>query len=1388
MITAPPPGPRPDLSGANRSLLEKRLQRARQGARPGQRPVILPRPDATRIPLSHGQERLWFLDQLLAEPSIYNLYQALRITGPLDAAALERALDELANRHEVFRSAIVATEDGPQQVISHPPQLPLARADLSALPPAERDAELQRRLVLEAKRPFNLAQDQLIRALLVRLAPDEHVLLLSLHHIVSDGWTLGLICRELGVLLEAFAAGRESPLPPLAIRFADFALWERDTFQGEALEKALAYWRRQLAGASTLELLTDRPRPAQAAVTGATQTLHFPAELVRDLRVLSQREGATLFMTLLAGFQALQHRYTGQDDIVLGSCVAGRSHVELENLAGFFVNTLALRTNAGGQPTFREFLTRTRETVLGAMAHQELPFEKVVAALQPDRSPARNPFFQVMFVLQSAAGPQPQAAGLVFEPLELSNGTAKLDLALSLAETAGGLLVSAEYRTDLFEPATIARLLEHYHVLLAAAVADPAKRLAELPLLTAPERAGLLGPWSGGPAPYPREATVVELFQAHARRAPEAPAVTGVAIRLTYRELDEESNRLARLLQRHGAGPGTLVALCLERSPQIAVTLLAILKTGAAYVSLDPSYPVARLGVMLADSQPVVLVTQDHLRPLLESAFAAGGSGVQPVLVALGAARAEIDREPPTPPEAVLTADSTAYVCYTSGSTGRPKGVCIPHRGVVRLVCDCDYVRFGPDETVLEFAPVAFDASTFEIWGALLNGGRLAVFPPGLPSLAELADFVSQQGVTSLLLTTGLFHQMVDGPLDRFTGVRQFVTGGEVMSPVHAARFRARLPHVRLVNAYGPTENTTITTAHHVTELRGDGRSVPIGRPIANTTVYLLDSLRQLVPIGVPGELYTGGDGLASGYLRRPELDAERFVPHPFDSAPGARLYRTGDLARWLPDGTMEFLGRADRQIKLRGFRLELGEIEAVLIQHPAVGQAAVVLDQRPGQEPRLVAYVTGRGGLFPDPADLRRHLQQHLPEYMVPAVLAPVAAIPLNANGKVDVAALPAAETTPSADRPPIVAPRDPVEAKLAAIWEKTLGLAPVGVHDSFFQLGGHSMAGVRLFARIEKEFGQRLPLATLFECPTLEQLAGRLRDPERGVTVSSLVALQPRGTKPVMFFVHGAGGGNLWTYTNLLPHLGPDQPVYALESRGMRGLPEFTRIEEMATHYLREIRTVQPHGPYYLSGYCFGGNVAYEMARQLAVAGETVAFLALLDSAASNSSYQRLPWWRPDFHYRFALNTANWLRDFAAQPGRDQLRYIRRKGRLLFQRLLDRARGRGNRFQLEEVIDVSLFSEMELNLWRAHLQAFNDYRAEPFAGRIALFRTNGHPFFCSFDPLFGWGTLARDGVDVINIPGAHEGIFMEPHVRVLSQLFLTQLIQAQKQHPPSS
>ncbi|HKB56962.1 MAG TPA: amino acid adenylation domain-containing protein, partial [Lacunisphaera sp.] len=1122
---------------------------------------------------------------------------------------------------------------------------------------------------------------------------------------------------------------------------------------------------------------TDHPRPAALTAHGAMHALPLPPALTHALKALSQREGVTLFMTLLAAFQALLHRYTGQEDIAIGSCVAGRPQLELEKLVGFFVNTLVFRGDLAGNPTFRELLARTRESALGAFAHQELPFEKLVEELQPDRSPGRNPFFQVMFVLQSATVPLPQAAGLEIQPLDLDNGTAKFDLTLSLTDLPQGLHAAMEYSTDLFELDTIVRLLGHFRTLLEAAAADPWKRISDLPLLTTAEKCQILDEWSGPRTDYPHDATIGQLFEAQAARTPAAVAVTQGGRQLSYWQLNERANQIARYVRRIGASPGSLVGVCLERSTDLIAALLGIVKAGCAYVSLDPAYPPERLAFLLEDTRAPVLLTEEKLRAIVNTAIGPVPSGAErrtPFVVCLDTSDGNIARESTANLPPAATAESLAYVSYTSGSTGQPKGVGVPHRGVVRLVQGTDYAHFGPDETFLQFAPVAFDASTLEIWGALLNGGRLAVFPPGLRSLEELGRFIRENQITTLWLTAGLFHQMVDHQLDSLRGVRQLLAGGDVLSVAHVTRALERLDGTRLINGYGPTENTTFTCCHRISGPPPAGGSVPIGRPIANSQVFILDAALQPVPAGVPGELYAGGDGLARGYLNQPELTREKFVPHPFSARPGACLYRTGDRARWRTDGSIEFLGRIDRQVKIRGFRVELEEIETVLEQHPAVRQAAVVARARATGEKQLIAYAVC-GPTTPTTAELRQYLQQKLPDYMRPASFVFLDELPLNANGKVDRDALPAVADTAAGNDTGFCAPRNQTEGQLAAIWERVLGLRLVGIDDNFFELGGHSLAGVRLIAQIETEFGRKIPLASLFQAPTVAQLAQLLHQNEPAAGCSSLVTLQPKGTRPPVFFVHGAGGGNLWTYTNLVPHLGPDQPVYALESRAMRGGAEFTRVEDMAAHYIQEIRTVQPHGPYYLGGYCFGGNVAFEMARQLTQQGETIALLALLDSAPSDGFYQSIPWWRPVFLFRFAVNTAYWLQDFLGQPPAERRRFVERKSRILGRKLKRMFRRRTDRpeyedIDLEEVIDVALFPEIEIQLWKIHLRALWSYRSGPYPGRVTLFRTRGQPFLCSFDPQFGWGGLAADGVEVVNMPGAHEKIFMEPHVRTLS------------------
>ncbi|HYH46034.1 MAG TPA: amino acid adenylation domain-containing protein, partial [Thermoanaerobaculia bacterium] len=912
-------------------------------------------------PLSFAQERLWFVDRLNPGSPVYNMPTALRLRGPFQPAVLAACLREILRRHESLRTHFQEREGIPRQIIDPVPHgftVPLV--DLSGLPQAVGRRAGNRLAREEARRPFDLARGPLLRATLLRLAgpagPDhpegeEHAVLFTLHHIVSDGWSMGVLTREVATLYAAFAAGRPSPLPEPVIQYADFAAWQRALLQGEALEAELDHWRRQLAGAPTLELPTDRPRPALPTFRGGVRPFQLPPEASRALQDLTQRESATPFMTLLAGVDALLCRYTGQTDLVVGSMIANRNRHEIEGLIGFFVNALALRVDLAGDPTFRQLLGRTREVSLAAFSHQDLPFEKLVAEIQPDRDHGRSPLFQVVLLVQNAPTGGLDLPGLSmrgFDPgEEESTPLAKFDLLITAIEGPHGISGSLSYAAELFEAATMARLAEHLATLLTGAAADPDRRLSRLPLLSAGERHQLTVEWARTrtAALNPLD-SIPAWFAEQVRRSPEAPAVEGEDGALTYAELDRRARGLARRLRARGLRSEQPVALCLERSAALVVATLAVLQAGGVYLPLDPALPDERLALLLEDAgralgRPLVLVRA------AEAERFARLLGTRWTVLALPpldvTPDGELGGEPgdeaaavrsPLPLDQALSADRLAYVMYTSGSTGLPKGVAVPHRAVLRLVRQSWWAALGPDEVFLQLAPASFDAATLEIWAPLLNGGRLVVFPSRSPSLEELGEVIARRGVTTLWLTAGLFHQMVEGNLRGLAPLRQLLAGGDVLSPAHVDRVLRELPHLRLINGYGPTENTTFTCCWPVArETREPGAAVPIGRPVGNTSVRLLDRHGNPVPAGVPGELWAGGDGLARGYLGRTDLTAERFAP-----GENERLYRTGDLARFRPDGVVEFLGRVDQQVKIRGFRIEPGEIEAAVLAHPAVG------------------------------------------------------------------------------------------------------------------------------------------------------------------------------------------------------------------------------------------------------------------------------------------------------------------------------------------------------------------------------------------------------------------------------------------------------------------
>ncbi|HEU4560714.1 MAG TPA: amino acid adenylation domain-containing protein, partial [Longimicrobium sp.] len=1071
-----------ELTLAQRRELLK-MARARDLVRDrSELPPIVPAAREGRLPLSFAQERLWFIDRLEPGSAVYNISVAWRLGGALDVAALERSLGEIVRRHETLRTVFAEVDSSPVQVIAPFVSFSLPAEDLSARGEGDREAAVRRRVGEEAQRPFDLSAGPLFRAALLRLGAEDHVLLLSVHHIVSDGWSLGVLYRELSALYEAYHEGGESPLPELPVQYADYALWQREHLRGEVLERQLGYWRERLVDApALLELPTDHPRPPVQTFRGAHERIELPLELLERLQTLGRNEGATLYMVLLGAFQVLLSKYSGSEDIVVGSPTAGRTRKEVEETIGFFVNTLVLRTDLSGDPSFREVLRRVREVTLGANEHQEVPFERLVAELEPERSLSHTPLFQVVFALQNAV-----ERGLTLPGLEASEAGAELEsakfaLTLMPKTTARGLRIGLNYSTDLFERGTVARMLGHLGRVLEQVATDADVRLSQLELLGDAERALVLEEWNATVAEYPADRCIHELFEAQAARTPDAVAVMLEGRPKTYRELDEEANRLAHHLRKLGARPDTLVGLCVERSFETVVGILGIAKSGAGYLPLDPAYPGDRLAWMVEDSGVSIVVSTGNLADGLRSDAT--------TVVRLDLDAGAIAAEPSDAPEHGAGPESLAYVIYTSGSTGKPKGVEVTHANVVRLFAATDaWFGFGPDDVWTLFHSYAFDFSVWELWGALLYGGRVVVVPFDVSRDPEAFHaLVQREGVTVLNQTPSAFRQFirVDGERGGELALRAVVFGGEALEPASLREWveRRGTETPRLVNMYGITETTVHVTYRLLTEADVFGGSgSPIGVRIPDLQLYVCDCALRLLPVGVPGELYVGGGGVARGYLNRPELTAQRFVDNPFGAG---KLYRTGDRVRWLADGTLDYLGRLDEQVKIRGFRIELGEIEAALRQAPGVRDCTVVAREDATGDRRLVAYVVGEA----EAGALRDLLRRTLPEYMVPSAFVALDALPLTANGKLDRKALPAPEGDAYARRS-YEAPLGETEQALAETWADVLGVERVGRWDHFFELGGHSLLAIKLIGRMRRA-GLYADVRALFTTPVLAELA---------------------------------------------------------------------------------------------------------------------------------------------------------------------------------------------------------------------------------------------------------------------------------------------------------
>ena len=1044
------------------------------------------------LPLSFAQQRLWFLDQLEPGSPVYNIAAKLGIDGPLDPAALGASFDALVARHESLRTTFDDEDGRPRQRIAERLALDLPVVDLSTLDPDDQAVAVDRTAAEEAAAPFDLRRGPLVRARLLRLAPERHVLLFTLHHIIADGWSMGVLARELSAVYAARIAGRAADLAPLPVQYADFAVWQRGVLTGDPLSREIAFWRSTLDGVPVIELPTDRPRPPVQTFRGASLPVELSPGLASRVREMARAFDATPFMAMLAAYAALLHRWTGQADFAIGSPVANRTRPDIEGLIGFFANTIVLRAKLDGRPTFRELVARVKAASLDAFAHQDLPFERLVEELQPERALSHNPIFQVMFGLHPAAAPSLALPGLAFSRLDVETGTAKFDLNLLLDEDGDRIAGVLEYNTDLFDESTIVRLRSHLETLLTAALDRPDARVDDLPVMPEGERRLVLDDWNATREAYP-DACVHELVEAAVERTPEATAVVFPGApdqTLTYRELNERANRLAHYLRALGVGPDVPVAICLERSLDMAVAVLAVLKAGGAYVPLDPTYPRERLLQMLEDtSAPVVVshaATRDRLPPIALAR-----------LVWLDADRHRIAGQPDTNPESGVAPDNLLYVIYTSGSTGRPKGIALSHRALVNLVW-WNLVTLAEGRGMLQFAPLGFDASFHEMFAAWASGRYLAMIPEHWrrdPS--ELISYLERWPVETAILPVVVLHQWAEarqGDSRALGALRHLVTTGEqlvVTQPI--VELFARLPACRLHNHYGPSESHVVTAL----TLDRDPATWParpsIGRPIANCGIYILDSRLNPAPIGVAGELYIAGANLARGYLNRPDLTAAKFVPHPFSFEPGERLYATGDLARWRADGAIEFLGRRDDQVKIRGFRVEIGDVESTLNRHPDVSQTVVTVHAGPAGQ-RLIAYVVGAAGRVLTVDTLRRFAEDELPDYMVPAAFVVLDAVTLTANGKIDRRALPA----PPADRPELagafVEPNGAAEALMADIWKDLLGVARVGASDNFFHLGGHSLVATQLVSRIRRTFETPLPLRAVFEAPTVTGLVDAL------------------------------------------------------------------------------------------------------------------------------------------------------------------------------------------------------------------------------------------------------------------------------------------------------
>lgn len=1306
---------------------------------------ITPRVPGVTVPLTFAQQQLWLHAQLAPNTPLYNEPLTVRHRGPLNVPVLRRAFSEIVRRHEAWRTTFPVVDGEPAQRVLPPFLVELPEIDLRSLSSAGREEEAVRLATTDARLPFDLARGPLFRVKLVLLNEEEQRLYITLHHLIFDGFSgYRVFLPELVALYDAFSHGHPSPLPELPFQFGDYALWQRERREGSALEPHLQYWRKQLNGPlPSLHLPLSGPPPAIQTFAGAMHSVSLPLALSESLRELCRREGVTLFMALLAAFKVLLCRYSGQEEILVGSNTAGRRQAGSEKLLGYFLNTVPLRTDLSGDPSFRELMERVRAVTLDALSHEQVPLDRLVAELQPERDPNRNPLFQILFSLEPPLSKVAPEWDLTC--IEVETGATKFELCMVLDDRTDGLLCRLIYNTALFDAEAVRRMAGHWQTLLEAIGADPGRRISEFPILTPVERQQILAEWNYTAQPY-TSVPVHELFHEEAQKKPHTAAVRCGNQELDYGELDQRSARLARVLQTMGVRPNVPVALCLDRSVEMIVGILAVLKAGGAYVPLDPTNPRQRLQLILEDCQPKALLTRQ------DSVGASLSAKVRTILV--DAVLPETEGEMDNLEARGSCPEDLAYIVYTSGSTGTPKGVQVTHRNLAYSTrARLSYYADSPERFLL-LSSYAFDSSVAGIFHALTSGGTLVIPPADFRwETEQLTSLIFENKITHTLTFPSLYGEVLDGAdAGRLRSLRSVIVAGEACPRQLVNLHYEILPHASLFNEYGPTEATVWSTVFEC-EPGASESSVPIGRPIANTRIYLLDRHLQPVPLGVPGELYIGGEGVARGYLNQTSLTEKSFVRDPFSSNSDSRLYRTGDLARYLPSGDVEFLGRCDLQVKIRGLRVELDEIETALNRYPAVREVAVIAKTRSSGDAPLAAFLVVHQGESASSSELRSFLRMRLPGYMVPATFQFLETLPRTSNGKIDREKLASMEILPVEPPAGISGPRTEVERRLLVIWKDVLKSSSDDVTQDFFELGGHSLLAAKLLVRIEKEFRTTLSLAFIFQSPTIAEMADALRAARQTLRDRAIVPIQPKGSLPPLFWVRG--GPRLRLLAQKLglkrPFLGVDLPY----ADGIK-LPLPHRLEDIAAYLIKAVREVQPRGPYYIAGLCVNAVIAYEMAQQLVHQGETVALLAMLD--AHNHAFYKNPFKDGRYTARIKYHLANLLRMDSGETSvylRDRLDEARRKIERITWRLnADRKRHTDDFRNTDSIVHP----------------AFSLYEPKPYPGRIVLLQSSEWPKSPYFDFKLGWEDLAG-GIDFYRIAGDHGYMFDEPNVEAVAQ-----------------